>query len=826
MARPCVGAPKPDSSSLLARLTTWSTVLTLLLTPFVLYGAVKALGVFSNDIRQWLPNKFKESAKYDWFLQTFGMDEMVVVSWEGCRIDDPRVAKLARDLEQLQTGDGQPVFARIVSGPEVFARLQNEMQLTAAQAEDRIRGLFIGVDGQTTCLLAVPTREVASNRTTAVSRLVDATVASTGLPAEALHLGGPTVDGAAIDRESKLALRQFLWVTLLVVFGLTWFRKRSLRLAMLIMLCAGYCAAASLAVFWYCGGVMNLTMIMLPTLVLILAVASAVHMVNYFLKAYAAGGLIEESTGRSAGVRAIRAGGYPIFLCTLTTAIGMGSLMTSSIRPVRDFGLFSAIGVMLSLPPVILTVSWVLNRSTGWLTKRHLHGMGSEDRAPDPGRIVGWLTGLTDRLALPVVVLSIVAMVVVGWGINRLEASVKIQNRFARSTRIIQDYLWLEQKLGPLVPMEVVIRFPNDHPRDAWGRMKYVQWVENQIRRNAPVTASWSAATFRPNEIAGNSLRARAGNDLVHDQWDASLDGLKTAGLVAEQGEEQLWRISLRIAAMNDLDYGELLDQIEGTVDMAVASLNEVLAKENAPPATTLITGGIPMMYKAQRLVFSDLLTSFCTAFLLIAGTMMLVLRGFFAGLIAMLPNILPPLLVFGWMGWSGTPIEIGSVMTASVALGISVDDTIHFLAYYRKALKVTGSRRLAVRQAYAMCSRSMIDATLICGLGVAPFMFSSFMPTVQFAKLMLILLVLALVGDLVQLPAILNSWLGRFFGGRIKDLKSSLTVADEAGVRDLTARDESTVSGGRTASASVEAPVAGPHLFGRTASHISDSTP
>lgn len=810
----------------MARLTTWSMALTCLLTPFVIFGAVKALGVFSNDIRQWLPNGFEESAKYDWFLQAFGMDEMAVVSWEGCRIDDPRVPKLARDLEALRTADGQPVFARIVAGPDVLDRLQDEMQLTPAQAEDRLRGLFIGVDGQTTCLLAVPTRDVARNRTAAVSRLVDATVASTGLPTEALRLGGPTVDGAAIDRESKLALRQFLWMTLLVVFGLTWIRKRSFRLSTLIILCSGYCAALSLAVFWYCGGVMNLTMIMLPTLVLILAVSSAVHMVNYFLKAYAAGGLIEPSTGRSAGVRAIRAGGYPILLCTLTTAVGMGSLMTSSIRPVRDFGLFSALGVMLSLPPVILSLSWILDRSTGWLRTRHLHGMGSEEREPDPGRTVKWLAWLTDRFATPVVVLSIAAMAVVGWGINRLEASVKIQNRFAPSTRIIQDYHWLESKLGPLVPMEVVIRFPASHPRDAWGRMKYVQWVENQIRKNqkAPVTASWSAATFRPNEVGGNSLRARAANDLIHDQWDAGLPKLKEAGLIAEKDGEQLWRVSLRIAAMNDLDYGQLLDQIEVTVRTAVDDLNRVLAKENAPPATSLLTGGIPMMYKAQRLVFNDLLTSFCTAFLLIAGMMMAVLRGFTAGLISMLPNVLPPLLVFGWMGWSGTRIEIGSVMTASVALGIAVDDTIHFLAYFRRGIQAGLSRAASVRHAYAMCSRSMIDTSLICGLGVAPFMFSAFMPTVQFAKLMLILVALALAGDLIQLPAILNSWLGRFFGGQRGDEKPSAASENELAADPSVAFRGSSGSGDEAAAGALAASASGPHLFGRTTSRISEA--
>ncbi len=753
------------STHILERLTGWTALVMLLLLPFVVIGAIRALGVFSNDIKQWLPQGFEESAKYEWFVESFGLDEMAVVSWPGCTANDPRLEKLAHDLRQLEMESGQLVFDRVVTGPDIVAQLES-IGWSHEGAVRRVTGLFVGPDAETTCLLAIPREELVRNRSGIVSRLVQQATATTGLTVDQLRLGGPTVDGAAIDHESKLALRQFLWMTLLVVFGLTWYRKRSFRLAAIIMVFSGYCAGLSLAILYYTGGTMNLTMIMLPTLVLILGVSASVHMVNYFLKALAAGGRIELSSGYSAGLRAIRSGGYPVLLATATTAVGMASLATSRIAPIKSFGLYSAAGVLASLPVVVLALSWVLNRATGWIGERHLKGLVDESQMPDPGRLVNGLAGLTRRFSAPIVVVIVLLVVATGYGIRDLTATVKVQNRFAKSTRIIQDYLWLENQLGPLVPMEIVVRVPPGHPTDSWQRMRLVALVEEAIRKNELINASWSAATFQPPVTTGlTGVRKNTADRLKRNEWEQNLPELERAGLVSTLASgEQLWRISLRIAAMNDIDYGTLLDQVDGSLHEQVDLLNQKLANAQVPPVSTVVTGAIPMMYKAQHQVFDDLLVSFMTAFGLIAITMMIVLRSVWAGLLAMLPNVFPPLIVFGIMGWFGTRIEIGSVMTASVALGISVDDTIHFLAWFRRGMAQGGSRMEGVRKAYAFCSRSMIDTTLICGLGVAPFMLSSFMPTVQFARLLLILLLVALVGDLVLLPAMLNGPLGRLF--------------------------------------------------------------
>ena len=244
--------------------------------------------------------------------------------------------------------------------------------------------------------------------------------------------------------------------------------------------------------------------------------------------------------------------------------------------------------------------------------------------------------------------------------------------------------------------------------------------------------------------------------------WTQNIGSLEEAKLYKETETEHLWRISARVAALNDIDYGSFLAILEQNVENQIEFLR--LKSKKDVPVSAVITGSIPLIYQAQHQILYDLLVSFLGAFFFISLILIYVLKSFRAGLIAMVPNVFPPVVVFGGMGWLGVPIEIGSVMTASVALGIAVDDTIHFLTWYRRGYREGKSRFRSIQFAFQHCAKAMIDTTLICGLGVAPFLLSVFMPTVRFSRLMLILLSMALIGDLILLPAILAGPAGLLF--------------------------------------------------------------
>ena len=787
---------KPPSSLIAYSIRGFIAVL-LLVSPFVFWQAALAFLVFENDIYQWLPKGFQEAKDYQWFKENFGIDEMVVVSWPGCSdpsLADPEkvtasveaadnLAEFARRVRELRNDRAELYFDRVTTGIEVLDQLRRTPGIEEKEAVRRATGVFLIPDNQTTCCLCYPSQSALKNRAETVNRLQQLAQEVTGLPAEDIHMGGPTIDGAAIDQESKTSLKQFLWMSVAFVMFLAWFRTRNLVLSFVILLYALYCSAIAMAILRWTGGTMNLTMIMLPTLTFILGVSGAIHMTNYFVKAYC-------QTSQGADAQAVRYGGYPVVMSSLTTAVGMGSLATSQIGPIKWFGIYSAVGVLISLPILLVLLPYTL----GWLVRFFPSIVGRTTKTDDDSLHSPMTTAaakFTMRHHGKITVGLLAGMVFLSFGISWLKATVNIQNRFHHSTKIIRDYVWLEQNLGPLVPMEVVLRIPYDlstnveHQFDHWDRTRLVSILEKQIRDSKFIQASYSAASFQPpstsrtfeqqarktawNKAKGSLIKSRLLVANIDEATAAELNDPELAPYLDQNSHEELWRISVRIKAMDKSDYSELLAQIGVVVDDFLKLANEKYASSSESKISAVLTGGVPMMYKAQYQVLSDLMNSFLSAFLLITLLMVILLRNFVAGLVSMLPNVFPPLVVFGWMGWRGMPIEIGSVMTASISLGIAVDDTIHFLAWHRRGLKNNLDRDESITFAYQHCAKSMIDTTMICGLGTAPFIFSVFMPTVRFSVLMAVLLGVGLLGDLILLPALLKGPLGSFFAGKKK---------------------------------------------------------
>ncbi|MEM0926999.1 MAG: hypothetical protein AAGJ83_13240, partial [Planctomycetota bacterium] len=240
-------------------------------------------------------------------------------------------------------------------------------------------------------------------------------------------------------------------------------------------------------------------------------------------------------------------------------------------------------------------------------------------------------------------------------------------------------------------------------------------------------------------------------------------------------------------------------DSPEGAFDRAKAFVNgtEVLRTpiehgltEDRTPIVSgggamqvVYTGAVPVVYKAQRTLLGSLVESIGLAFVLIAIVMILLLNpsrsplnmlrggnlasGILAGSVSMIPNMFPVLLVFGMMGHFGRLIDIGTMMTASVAMGVAVDDTIHFLTWFRSYLDRGFDRIKAIEMTYRRVGPAMTQTTIVGGIGLFVFALSTFTPTQRFGTLMLILLTAALVGDLILLPALLASPLGKVFRPR-----------------------------------------------------------
>jgi predicted RND superfamily exporter protein len=706
------------------------------LFPFVFTAAIAALKSTSNDPRQWLPRDFAETDRYDWFLKTFGSDEISVLSWPGCTLGNPAVLELADALES------SPSISRVQTGQRVLDQLTAPgVGLSRSAAIRRLQGFLIGDDGETTCLVAVTSPEGQSDRVNTVEEIRRLAVEVADLSPEALHLGGPTVDAAAIDLESRRLLFQLAGISAIVSFVVAALRLRSMALAAMILAVAVYSTALALSLLWLTGTRMNLLMTMLPPLTYVLTISSAVHFSNYYRDALPHG-------SKAQAVRAALAKGWlPCSLAAGTTAIGLVSLSLSKIDPIREFGVFSALGVLSGLLALFVLLPAALH-----CFPPRLEQAKTAAERPRTHRFSERVVGAITRHHLLAASACFSVMAACAWALPKIESTVKLQDRFLADSVPIKDYRWLEEHIGPMVPLEVVIRFQQDDPRGMIDRLMVLARAQAAIESLDEPVQTVSAINFAPRLPTGSSIRDVITRRMMdrpqtREKW-------KDAHYLAESDSQQLWRISVRAPAIGDLDYGQFAESIRNVVD-------PVLRERQA---TGVYTGVIPLIYKAQRQLLDDLFRSFIAAFGVIALVLAFVLRSIRAAVLAMVPNLFPAVVVFGGVQWVGIPIQIGSVMTASAALGIAVDDTVHFLTWFRRGLEDGVERKTALADAFRRCSAAMVQTTVICASGLVVFAISSFVPILHFAWLMVLLLLAALVGDLILLPAILAGPLGRWF--------------------------------------------------------------
>jgi len=741
--------PISSDSVVLARRRAWVILALVALTlPVIVYGTVGALRSNSNDPRQWLPRGFHETELYQEFQDQFGRDEITVVTWNGCTLTDPRVEQLAQAL--VDRGSG--AYQRALTGPRLLRQMTappSDIPLT--DAIGRLQGILIGPDGLTTCVVFILSKTGAENRVAAVEELLATAESECGLKPGDLYLGGPTVDAATIDIESQRMLAELTLVSGLIAFFVTWWRIRSFWLSAIIMATSIYSTGLALSVLYFSGGNMNLIMTMLSPLIFVLTISSAVHLGNYYRDA------VEEDGLDAAPRMALRRGWAPCVLASLTTAVGLGSLATSMIVPIRGFGIYSAVGVALSVGVLFVFMPAVL---TLWPVRSLVKNAAQNVYEPTSAAAQNGLDKMTAFIArhhLAITAACLALMVVAGVGLAWLKSTVKIQHRFAEDSKIIGDYRWMEENLGPLVPLEIVIGFDDACSWTFFERMEFVSWLETQLETLPDVGATMSAATFAPALPLGASTRDTARRSAMAPRLEKNRQHFIDAGFIAEAPGQERWRISVRVNALGDVDYAHFTENLRNFIDPILKAL-----PVDGVDAT--YTGVIPLIYKAQRQLFDDLVHSFFLAFSVIALVMIVALRSPASGMLSMAPNLFPIVIVFGFMGWSGVLIEIGSVMTASAALGIAVDDTFHFLTWFSRAANQGKPRREAIRFAYQRCASAMTATSLICSCGLAVFALSTFMPIVHFAWMMVSLLAAALFGDLVFLPAMLSGPLGKVF--------------------------------------------------------------
>ena len=796
------------------RYSVWILAVLVFLLPMVVVGAIKAKGNNRNDVKGWLPQEYPETKTYRFFRENFQGEEFILVSWVGCTMDDPRLELLARKLlpppEEASRIDRTILFKTAQTGPRAVERMTEEpLNLDTEEAVDRLTGALIGdidspgeqnrgetnaadlteaeVDDLQTCLVLTLSDAARANLHGAIDTIKNVAVEECGIPEETLHMGGPPVDNVSIDRAGQTSVTLLFGLSLVVGFFVSWWSLKSKMLVGLVLASGVYSMFASLAIVWYSGYPVDAILLTMPSLVYVATTSGAIHLANYYRDQLAEKGVLKGAAGAS-----VRHALLPLSLATGTTAVGLATLAVSVLVPIKMFGIFSAIGVVVSF---IILITFMPACLELFPPKLRL-GTGSDEDTNDSWRPIEespwwgvghWIT----RHNIAIATICLIAMAGIGYGMTRVESSVQLMRLFSPQARIRQDYRWLEKNLGPLVPMEILIRVDQEKcDLNFLERMELVDEIQREIGELGEVGSSLSTVTFgRSLDVGGGGIGGAAGrvfglnartrrsvlNRRLVAHRDEFLEGdyLREAKVESEEGirDQELWRISARVSATKEVDYADFKRDLQSKIDPILASYDA----DGTQGISVDYTGLVPLVYKAQHSLLDGLILGFISDFAIIVLVMILLCRAASAGLVLLLPAAFPAVVVFGGMGWGnallqsfGTGnllIDIGTVMAPCVALGVTVDDVVHFMLWFRRGISDGMNRKEATMLAYKGCARAMYQSWGVIGIGLSVFSLSPFGPTQRFGHMMLAMLTVALVGNLVLLPALLAGPLGDIFG-------------------------------------------------------------
>lgn len=778
----------------------------LCLAPLVVLGAVKALGTNANDVRTWLPQELPETTEYANFGRHFGSEEFVAVSWEGCTLDDPRLPRLADRLERRadEPASEPPLVESVMTSPQALEDLMaSPLNLSRKEAVARLRGLMIGPDGRQSCVIVRPSERGKQDPHELLQSIYRA-AESCGLPRNAVRMGGPPVTSSAIDEAAAASMSIPGPLSVLAAVVFSWFCFRSLRLTMLVIAAGVLAAATALAVLWFSGGVMNAVLLSMPPLVYVATISGAIHWANYYRDEVAKGGLAG-ATGR-----AVAHARLPLVLATGTTAMGLLSLFASELLPIRQFGIYAAIGVAMSLLWLLLVLPagcalWPL-RSVGphptrpdgeqdysalqrfrngrpiCFTHPDASGWGSivaclchlAKPSPSPsarGRwgLNWWSWGqrVTRKSSL-ITVAAIVIAAVGGLGLSRIKTSITAEEFFSPDAEFPRNSRWLEEHLGGLVPMELVIRISPTCRLRMLEQMELIDRVQKRVASLDEVSTSVSAVTFSPRLPRDTGDRWSLKRSVFDRRLVSHRDRLVSSGFLASSKGDELWRISLRTRSFHNVDMRYFMETVRQRVEPVLAAERG----RSAEGISATFTGMVPLIERSQQSLLEGLGLGLITDLVLIVITIVVLMRHWSVGLVMMITGVFPTLLVIGTMGWLGITLDISTVLAPSVALGVTVDDVLHFVLWFRRGLAQGLDRQQSVRLAYHHCAKAMYQSWGVIGLGLGIFALSDFAPTERFGLLMVMLLSVGLVINLVLLPALLAGPLGGFLARSVSKAK------------------------------------------------------
>ncbi len=510
-------------------------------------------------------------------------------------------------------------------------------------------------------------------------------------------------------------------------------------------------AVALISLIWTLGLValagyeMNIVMAELPPLLMVIGLADAMHLLIRYRQAQD-----EEGGRKKALVASFSELFWPCLFTSLTTAGGFISLLASSLMPIRVFGVASAMGVLIAF-----LITMTLLPST--LLFFHVPAIKTDESRSWSLRFLRRLCALGLGRPKAVLASGVLLLGLAVIGITQLGTSTSSLDMFRESNPMAQDIRAIDRSLGGTSNLEILIKGEKDQFKEPEVLARMVQ-AQERFAATAGVSGTLSMADFvkvlyrEMVGIPGDKLpenRAQVATLLF--LFDSTgMDTLKN--FVTREFDEARISVSVRMSQINQ-------------IDQAIPALETYLRELFPPPFSVAMTGNGKLAHNIKNYIVWSQIQSFLLALVIVFVAMVLLLRSFKAGLLGMVPNVLTILMLLGLMGFVGITLNMGTVMIASIVIGISVDNAIHFQSRLSRNLRAGMSFNDASVSATLTSGQAIFLSSLMLLLGFCTLLPASFVPISNFGLLTGTGIFVSMTVSLIMLPA-----LGRYVLGRGKE--------------------------------------------------------
>jgi uncharacterized protein len=442
--------------------------------------------------------------------------------------------------------------------------------------------------------------------------------------------------------------------------------------------------------------------------------------------------LIEETLLRKIG---------PCFFAGVTTAVGFGSLVFSGIQPVIDFGwmmiiaMFVSIGASLVLFPVLLEL---------------LPEKPQTQELRFARATVSALGKLSIHHPLLIALLSVALAAASITGVLMLSVENSFINYFRSSTQVHQELAYIDQRFGGSTPLDLVYTTPDrpDNPdliMSAWT-VQMLQLIQHRIGEYEATGRILSPVNVTDLARQLNNNRPLTEYELTGAYWmmdESFREDLLGAFYDPDTGEI---RINIWIKDLTEgLDRAQLLEDLHAT-------MADIGVEESEYQFSNLF-----VLYQdiLQQLFTSQVLT-LGLVYAVLTLTFLVIFRSLRIAIAAIIPNILSTLAILGVMGWLGIPLDLMTITIAAIAMGIAVDDTIHFVHRYLEE-RGTHPHAEAVMRTHRSVGIAILYTSLLIVTGFSLLGFSDFVPSILFGLLTALCMIMALLTGLCLLPVLLR---------------------------------------------------------------------